>query len=151
DTVHWYGLKARLSTRTSYPNWTTASFKMRSGGRLAAQSENQINVIATRILPTLQPDGSWGAAQPTRDISAFHRYIGQTIGYTDENHDMEELRRLHLIWVSRGDTFDHVFDLTTVKAAMNTALGAGMAELTVADGLVRPVRDEPRTQFETGQ
>src|SRR5690606_31426727 len=87
DTVHWYGLKSRLRTRTSYPNWTTMSVRLRSGGRLAAQSENQINVVATRILPTLQGNGSWGAAQPTRDISAFLRYIAQSIGYTDGDLD----------------------------------------------------------------
>lgn len=151
DTIHWYGLKCRLPTLASYPNWSTMSIRLRSGGRIAAQSENQINVIATRILPTLQSDGSWGPAVPTRDISAFHHYIARTIGYSDENHDMAELRRLHAIWVARGETMDHVFDQTTVKEAMNTTLGAGMAELTIADGLIRPVRDEPRTQFESGQ
>lgn len=151
DTIHWYGLKCRLPTRTSYPNWTTMSIRLRSGGRIAAQSENQINVIATRILPTLQTGGAWSAPQPTRDISAFLRYIAHSIGYTDDNLDMEELLRLHTIWAARGETMDHVIDLTTVKEAMNTTLGAGMAELTVADGLIRPVRDEPRTQFEAGQ
>src|SRR5690606_32863399 len=120
------------------------------GGRLAAQSENQINVVATRILPTLQSNGMWGAPTPTRDISAFLRYIAQSIGYTDGDLDMEELQRLHAIWTSRSETMDHVFDLTTVKEAMNTTLGAGMAELTIAHGLIKPVRDEPRTQFESG-
>lgn len=148
DTAHWYGLKSRLRTRTSYPNWTTMSTKLRSGGRLAAQSENQINIVATRILPTLLPDGTWSAPQPTRDISAFLRYIDHSIGYTDANLDMEELQRLQAIWASRGETMDHVFDLTTVKEAMNVTLGAGMAELTVSDGLIRPVRDDVRTQFE---
>lgn len=147
DTAHWYGLKCRLPTRTSYPNWTTMSVRLRSGGRLAARSENQINVVATRILPALQ-SGGWSAPQPTRDISAFLRYIAQSIGYTDGNLDMDELRRLHAIWISRGETADHVFNLTTVKEAMNTTLGAGMAELTISEGLIRPVRDEPRSQWE---
>lgn len=148
DTAHWYGLKCRLPTLTSYPNWTTMSVKLKSGGRLAARSENQINVVPTRILPVLQSSGAWSAPQPTRDISAFLRYIAQSIGYTDDNLDMDELSRLHAIWTSRGETADHVFDLTTVKEAMNVTLGAGMAELTISDGLIRPVRDEPRTQWE---
>ncbi|MFA5489611.1 MAG: host specificity factor TipJ family phage tail protein, partial [Candidimonas sp.] len=148
DTIHWYGLKSRLPTRTSYPRWTTMSIKLRSGGRIAAQSENQINVVATRILPTLQSDGSWGSEQVTRDISAFARYIAQTIGYTDSDLDIDEFRRLHSVWASRGETLDYVFDLTTVKEAMNVAFKAGMAELTVADGQIRPVRDDVRTQFE---
>lgn len=147
DTVNWYGLKSLLRTRVSYPNWTTMSVRLRSGGRLAAQSENQINVVATRILPVLQ-NGAWGPAAPTRDISAFARYIAQTIGYTDDDLDMAELARLHAVWTSRGETMDHVFDLTTVKDALNVTFGAGMAELTISDGQIRPARDDVRTQFE---
>lgn len=150
DTVHWYGLKCRLPTKIRYPNWTTISIKLRSGGRLAAQSENKINVVATRILPTLQSNGTWSAPQPTRDISAFVRYISHSIGYTDADIDMTELLRLHNNWKSRGETVDHVFDLTTVKAALQVVLAAGMSELTIANGLIRPVRDDIRTQFESG-
>ncbi|AVL70873.1 hypothetical protein CEQ07_05245 [Oligella urethralis] len=150
DTVHWYGLKCRLPTKTQYPNWTTISIKLRSGGRLAAQSENKINVVATRILPTLQNNGTWTSPQPTRDISAFVRYIAESIGYTLDDIDMPELLRLHNIWKSRGETVDHVFDLTTVKSALQVVLGAGMSELTIANGLIRPVRDDIRTQFESG-
>ncbi|WP_394065430.1 host specificity factor TipJ family phage tail protein [Alcaligenes sp. WGS1538] len=148
DTIHWYGLKSRLRTRTSYPNWTTMAVRLRSGGRLAAQSENQINVIATRMLPTLQGDGSWSAPQPTRDISAFVRYIAGSIGYSDLNLDADELRRLHGIWSDRGETLDHVYDLTTAQEALKLALRAGFAELTVSRGLIRPVRDDVRTQLE---
>lgn len=148
DTVHWYGLKAQLPIINRYPNWTTLGVRIRSGGKLAAQSENQLNVIATRILPTLQSDGVWSAAQPTRDISAFVRYIARSIGYADENIDMAELQRLHTLWASRGETCDFIFDLTTVKEALNLTLGAGMSELTIADGQIRPVRDGVRTQFE---
>lgn len=150
DTVHWYGLKCRLPTRTRYPDWTTISVQLRSGGRIAAQSENQINVVATRILPTLQSNGTWTSPQPTRDISAFVRYIAESIGYTLDDIDMPELLRLHNIWKARGETIDNVFELTTVKDALATVLAAGMSELTIADGLIRPVRDGVRTQFEDG-
>lgn len=148
DKCHWYGLKARLPTRTIYPNWTTMGVALRSGGRIAAQSENQINVTATRVLESLQPDGSWGNFAPTRDITAFARYIAQTIGYTDADLDMEEFRRLDAIWKARGDTLDHVFDLTTVKEALQLAFAAGMGEFTVTDGKIRPVREGVRTTFE---
>ena len=148
DTVQWYGLRSRLPTRTSYPNWTTMSVRVRSGGRLGAQSENQVNVIATRVLPVLGAGGQWQAPQPTRDISAFVRYIAASIGYTDANLDIAELTRLHAIWAARGETLDYVYDETTVKEAINLALGAGMSELTISDGQIRPVRDDVRTQFE---
>lgn len=149
DTVHWYGLKCRLRTVTRYPRWTTMSVQLRSGGRLAAQSENQINVVATRKLPVLLSDGSWSQdLRPTKDISAFVRHIAHSIGYTDENLDMAELRRLHDLWTARGDSYSYVVDLTTVKEAINAAFGAGMAELTVANGEIRPVREGVRIQHE---
>ncbi|WP_419204181.1 host specificity factor TipJ family phage tail protein [Bordetella trematum] len=148
DKIQWYGLRTRLNTRDEYPDWTTMSVRIRSGGRLGAQSENQVNVVATRVLPRLQSDGVWSPPQPTRDISAFVRHIAASIGYTDANLDMDELRRLHAIWAARGETFDHVYDATTVKEALNLALGAGMSEFTVHDGLILPVRDGLRTQFE---
>lgn len=137
-----------MGTRANYPNWTTMSVRIRSGGRLAAQSENQINVIATRILPALQADGTWSAPQPTRDITVFSKYIASTIGYADDDMEMTEFFRLNSIWQGRGETFDYVFDETTVKEALNTAFGAGMAELTVSDGRIKPVRDGVRTQWE---
>ena len=148
DTIQWYGLKSRLRTRTSYPRWTTMAAKLRVGGRLGAQSENQINVVATRMLPVLQSDGTWSAPQPTRDISAFARYITGSIGYSDLNLDADELRRLDGIWKARGETLDHVYDLTTAQDALKLAFRAGFSELTVSHGLIRPVRDDVRTQFE---
>lgn len=148
DTIQWYGLKSRLRTRTRYPRWTTMAAKLRVGGRLGAQSENQINVVATRMLPVLQSDGTWSAPQPTRDISAFARYITSSIGYSDLNLDADELRRLDAIWKTRGETLDHVYDLTTAQDALKLAFRAGFSELTVSHGLIRPVRDDVRTQFE---
>ncbi|UUO12758.1 host specificity factor TipJ family phage tail protein [Alcaligenes faecalis] len=148
DTIQWYGLKSRLRTRTSYPRWTTMAAKLRVGGRLGAQSENQINVVATRMLPVLQSDGTWSASQPTRDISAFARYITGSIGYSDLNLDADELQRLDAIWKARGETLDHVYDLTTAQDALKLAFRAGFSELTVSHGLIRPVRDDVRTQFE---
>ncbi len=148
DTIQWYGLKSRLRTRASYPRWTTMAAKLRVGGRLGAQSENQINVVATRMLPVLQSDGTWSAPQPTRDISAFARYITGSIGYSDLSLDADELRRLNPIWKTRGETLDHVYDLTTAQDALKLAFRAGFSELTVSHGLIRPVRDDVRTQFE---
>jgi hypothetical protein len=148
DDVQWYGLRARLETRSSYPNWTTIGIHIRGGGRISESSEDQINLIATRILPTLQPDGTWGAATATRDISAAVRYIASTIGYTDDNLDTAELLRLQQIWTARGETLDYVFDETTVKDAIVTCFQSGMSDMTVSDGKIRPVRDGLRTVFQ---
>lgn len=148
DKCQWYGLKARLPDQFQYPNWTTLAVNLRSGGKLGAQSENQINVTPTRVLPTLLQDGTWSLPQPTRDISAFARYILNSSGISDDLIDMDEMVRLHEIWKNRGDTLDYVFDATTVKEALSVAFGAGMGEFTCGDGLVRPVREDVRANWE---
>lgn len=145
DEVQWYAMRTRLPTRTSYPDWTTLSVRVRGLGQIAARSENQLNLVATRMLPVLQGDGSWSTEQPTRDISAALRHISSTVGYGLDSIDMAELQRLHGIWMARGETADHVFDETTVLAALQAALAAGMSELTIDDGLLRSVRAGVRT------
>lgn len=148
DKVVWYGLKSLLTNRDSYPNWTTIGVKMRSGGKLGQGSENQINVLATRLLPTID-NGVLGVTNlPSREISSFFTYIAQTAGYDLAQLDMVELGRLEQIWRARGDTFNYVFDETTVKDALDLTLNAGFAETTVEDGILKPVRNVARTQFE---
>lgn len=148
DKVQWYGLRTLLPSPTSYAGWTTIAVRIKGLGDIGASSENRINVLATRMLPTLQADGSWSAPQPTRDISAFFRHIVNSVGYTDAQIDMSELKRLHDIWTARGETLDNVFDLTTVRSALEVCLAAGMADLTLADGLLTPVREGVRTAYD---
>lgn len=148
DTVQWYGLRVQLPTATRYPRWTTMAVRIRGLGSIASSSENQINLVATRKLPTLQPDGSWSPAAPTRDIAAAVRYVARSIGYTDAQLDLTELQQLQALWAARGETVDHVFDETVVRDAIATCFAAGMAELTVDDGQIKPVRAGVRTAYE---
>lgn len=150
DTVQWYALRSRLPTLTRYPNWTTMAVRIRSGGRMALNSENQINLVVTRMLPQLV-NGEWTSPQPTRDIAAAANYVTSTIGYTADDWHMPDLIQLNNIWKTRGETFDYVFDETTVKKALDTIFAAGMSELTVVDGKIKPVRDDVRTTFENEQ
>lgn len=146
DAVTWYGLKAWLAGRSVYPNWTTITCSFESGGKIAAQSENRVNVIATRMLPELQPDGTWSELKPTRDIISACRYMWQSVGYTDDDAMLSEFIRLHnQFWKPRGETFDFILGRVSVKEAIDTALGAGMAVMTVDGGKIKPVRDMKRT------
>lgn len=148
DTVQWYGLRSRLNAPTSYADVTTMALRVRSGNRLSAQTENLISIEATRILPILD-GGLWLPAAPTRDISAWVGYVVQDVGYTLGDIDISELDRLNDIWQSRGDFFDEsVETTTTVKSLLGDSLAAGFSELTIDRGLIRPVRDEPRTVYE---
>ena len=148
--AEWYALRAKLNGPTSYP-WTTIAVKLKSSNKIASQSENKINLIVQRKLPVF--DGSdWSVTnEETRDIAPALRYIRHSIGGTDADIDMDELERLDAVWKARGDKFDFIFDETTVRDALKTVLRAGMSELTLDQGRILPVRDEPRTTFESGQ
>lgn len=148
DTVQWFGLRSKLAPPASYAGVTTLSVRIRGGDRIAAQAEALISVECTRKLPVLS-GGSFGTSDvATRSISAWVRHVAQSIGYADAQLDLDELQRLETIWTARGDTFDFVQDETTVRDAINLALRAGYAEMTVSSGLIRPVRDEARTEYE---
>ena len=144
DKVVWYGLKSMLPNRTRYPNWTTIGVKLRSGGKLSGNSESEVNLIAKRKIEPV----AGGARRVSSRIEDYVAYIAKTAGYTAAQLDIEELTRLGNKWADRGDYFNHIFDETTVQAAISTVLAAGYAELTVENGRLKPVRDEVRTVFE---
>lgn len=145
DTIQWYGLQARLTGKTVYPNVTTMALKVKGGSRIASQAEQLVSVLATRKLP-VRVGGKWQPAEATRDIAPAVAYIAESLGYEDTDQDLAELDRLDAIWKARGDTFDQSFEsTTTAKEAINSALRAGFSEMTIDRGQIRPVRDEPRT------
>lgn len=148
NAVQWYGLRANLPAPTKYEGVTMIALRVKGGNRIASQSESQVSVIATRILP-VRRNGVWAAEEPTRDISAWIGHIARSVGYSveDGNSDVDlvELDRLHRIWAARGDFYDRTVDsASTVKANMIECLQSGFAELTIDRGLIKPVRDEPR-------
>lgn len=148
DGVQWYGLRSKLQAPSSYEGVTTLAVKVRSGGRLAAQAEQQISVEATRILPARRGGAEVGEIQ-TRNPSDWVRYVAHTLGYTDADLDLDELDRLGDIWEARGDYYDNVTQQSsTAKEAFVTALRAGFADLTIDRGKLRPARDEPRETFD---
>lgn len=148
DTVQWYGLRSKLQAPNSYAGVTTMTLKVRGGGKLAAQSEQLVSAVVTRKIPT-RVDGAWTAPVVTRDIAPWIAYVAKSLGYTDDDLDLDELDRLDAIWKARGDTYDNSTEsATTAKEALNVALRAGFSELTIDRGRIRPVRDEPRSVFE---
>ncbi|MEX5450914.1 host specificity factor TipJ family phage tail protein [Stutzerimonas stutzeri] len=148
DVIQWYGLRSRLQAPVSYDGVTVLAVRLRGGDRLSSQSESLVSVEATRVLP-VRNGGAWDVETPTRDIVPWVIHVAHSIGYTDDDLDMAELDRLHDILSARGDKFDMVIDSSsTVKQALLDALQAGFADFTIDRGLIRPVRDEPRTVME---
>ncbi|NBA95500.1 host specificity factor TipJ family phage tail protein [Pseudomonas sp. R5(2019)] len=149
DNVNWYGLRGLRQTRpASYPGMTIMSVKVRGGDRLSAQSESQVSVEATRKLP-VRSGGAWLPAQETRDIVPWCLYVLKALGYEDADIDLAEWDRLHDVFVAAGQTYDETIDEgSTAKDRLNDALACGWAELTIKNGLVSLVRDEPRAAFD---
>lgn len=149
DRVQWFGLRARIERAPSrYEGVTVMVVYIKGSNRLSAQSQTMISVRPTRVLP-VRSGGAWAVETPTRDIVPWVSHVARSIGYTDDDLDLAELDRLDAIWRARGDKFDlEVSGQETVLEALNTALMAGFAELTIDRGLIRPVRDEPRSVFE---
>lgn len=150
DALEWYGLRSKLPAKTSYPGITVLAVTITGSDTIASQTENRVSLIATRKLPILEfPGKTWSAPQPTRAISSWVAHIATSAGYGYEDLDIDELARLDGVWHSRGDYFDFIeAGESTVKESLNRCLRAGMAELTIDGGKLRPVRDEPRSTFE---
>lgn len=149
DRVQWYGLRGRIErVPRRYQGVTVMVVYVKGSNRLSAQSETMVSVRPTRVLP-VRSGGAWAVETPTRDIVPWVAHVARTIGYTDDDLDLPELDRLDAIWKAREDRFDlAVTGQETVLEALNNALMAGFAELTIDRGLIRPVRDEPRSVFE---
>ncbi|QKL03847.1 hypothetical protein GEV39_21870 [Pseudomonas sp. NY5710] len=145
DEATWTDLRGRMqNSPTSYPGLTVMTCNIRGGDRLSAQSESQVNLEATRILPLLE-----GGAGPVRDIVPWCIYQLKQRGYTDDDLDLPEWQAFHEICVARGDTYDETLDSTiTVKDMINNALACGFGELVTFRGLLRPVRDSARAAFD---
>ena len=145
DTINWFGLKSLLPSPTSYSGIATLAITLTGSDTIAAQTENKINVIPQRKLQVVQNGAFTTALYPTNDIAPVVRYIAHSVGYDDSQIDIAELIRLDAIWKARGDTFKYIYDSNVVvRDAINTALNVGFAEMTVSQGKIKPVRDEPR-------
>ncbi len=145
DTINWFGLKSLLPSPTSYAGITTLALTLTGSDTIAAQTENKINVIPQRKLQIVQDGAFTAALYPTNDIAPVVRYIAHSVGYDDSQIDIAELIRLDAIWKARGDTFKYIYDSNVVvRDAINTALNVGFSEMTVSQGKIKPVRDEPR-------
>lgn len=145
DLINWFGLKSLLPTPTSYAGITTLALTLTGSDTIASQTENKINVVPQRKLQVVQNGAFTTALYPTNDIAPVARYIAHSVGYDDTQIDIAELIRLDAIWKARGDTFKYIYDSNVVvRDAINTALNVGFSEMTVSQGKIKPVRDEPR-------
>ncbi|MEH1300716.1 host specificity factor TipJ family phage tail protein [Raoultella ornithinolytica] len=95
DSMYWHALRGRLLARpSSYAGVTLIGVTVETGGKLAAQSDRRINVVATRIY-------DFGAP---RSISGALYHVGQSLGMEMDTVAIDALEQAY--WTPNGETFD---------------------------------------------
>lgn len=135
DSVMWQAMRAKLSARPlSYKNITTIALTIRTGSRLAAQSDRRISGVGTRLY-----DG-----YTSRSISGALYHLLSEVGFTAEQINSDAIDSLeNTYWTPRGETFDFAASdtNTSVKDLLDKATGAGMGYFLISDGLASAGRE----------
>lgn len=95
DSMYWQALRGRLLARpSSYAGVTLMGITVETGGKLAAQSDRRINVVATRIYDFGSP----------RSISGALYHVGQSLGMEMDTAAIDALEQTY--WTPNAETFD---------------------------------------------
>ncbi|HFT4548037.1 TPA: host specificity factor TipJ family phage tail protein [Klebsiella pneumoniae] len=95
DSMYWQALRGRLLARpTSYADVTLMGVTVEAGGKLAAQSDRRVNVVATRIYDS-------GVA---RSISGALYHVGRSLGMEMDTEAIDALEQTY--WTPNGEYFD---------------------------------------------
>jgi len=146
--IRWGGLMAWLQDEPAYGSVTLLAIRMRATDNLSQRASRLINCIVTRRLPVWTGD-AWSAPQATRSVAwAFADACRAEYGaeLADSRIDVAGLLDLDVIWDSRGDHFDGVFDTSmTVWEALTRIARCGRAVPIQQGGVVRVIRDSPQS------
>ena len=147
--IRWASAKGYIISEKDYGNVTLLAIIMRATDNLSQRSSRLVNCIVTRKLPTWSPVSGWSELQPTRSIAwALADILKARYGanLVDKAIDLETLYQLEQTWIARGDTFNAVYDSKlTVYEALSRTAKTGRAIAFIQGGIVRFVRDEPKT------
>ncbi|QRU52057.1 host specificity factor TipJ family phage tail protein [Klebsiella oxytoca] len=95
DSMYWQALRGRLLARpSSYAGVTLMGVTVETGGKLAAQSDRRVNVVATRIYDS-------GLA---RSISGALYHVGRSLDMEMDTAAIDALEDNY--WTPNGETFD---------------------------------------------
>ncbi|PKG73044.1 hypothetical protein CXF86_19695 [Shewanella sp. GutCb] len=143
DDLMWVGLRSEVPSPLNYPHDTCLLMKIKASSALSAAASTQVSGIGTRVIPTMQPDGSFSTDKTRNPVNALvHLFSTSNLDYlTDLDHS--RLQYLNDICASRRQYFDGVFDnqLTFIDAAKRI-LDVGFAMPSIEWGKLRPVRDD---------
>lgn len=147
--IRWTSAKGFINAEHEYGNVTMIALKMQATNNLSQRSSRLLNCVVTRKLPQWTPEKGWSEPVPTNSIAwALADVLKAEYGakLDDSRIDLDTLLYLDGIWQSRGDTFNAVFDSKlTVFEALSRIAKCGRAVAFLQGGIVRFVRDEPKT------
>lgn len=131
DNMYWQSLRGRLLTRpSSYAGVTTMGVTVETGGKLAAQSDRRVNVVATRIYETGTP----------RSISGALYHVGNSLGL---DMDIDAINALEsTYWTPGNEFFDfETTDSTSALEVLQKISNAGKSYFLLTDGLASVARE----------
>ncbi|HGO5397566.1 TPA: host specificity factor TipJ family phage tail protein [Klebsiella oxytoca] len=134
DQVYWQALRARLKARPlKYDGITTIALSVRTGPRIAAQSDRRVSVV-----PTALYDG-----YPSRSISGALITVLEDLGFNASQIDYATIKDLEdTYWTPRGETFDYATgDAKKALEVLQKITGAGMGYFLLSDGLASAGRE----------
>ncbi|HEE9981687.1 TPA: kinase [Citrobacter freundii] len=134
NNLYWQAMRSRLSKRPgSYAGVTTLAMTVRTGNRLAAQSDRRVNVIPTRLYN----------GHASRSISGALYHVLESLGFRTEQIDRAAIDALEQAWwTPRGETFDWATsDSKSALEVLKIITGAGMGYFLLSDGLVSAGRE----------
>lgn len=131
DNMYWQALRGRLLTRpSSYPGVTLMGVTVETGGKLAAQSDRRVNVVATRVYDS-------GAA---RSISGALMHVGNSLGLQMDTEAIDTLESTY--WTPDGEYFDFATgDSISALEMLQKITNAGKSYFLLSDGLASVGRE----------
>ena len=135
NNVYWQALRSLLRARpSSYAGVTTMGITVRTGNRLAAQSDRRISVVPTRI---------YNGGRTARSISGALYHVLESLGFTADQIDGSAIDSLEsTYWTPRGEVFDFATgDSTSALEMLQKICYAGMGYFLLTDGLVSAGRE----------
>lgn len=131
DNMYWQALRSRLPSRPSlYPGVTTLGVTVQTGGKLAAQSDRRVNIVATRVYEEGQ----------SRTISGALLHVGNSLGLAMDEPAINALESRW--WSPKSEFFDFATnDSTTALDMLQKIANAGKGYFLLSDGLATVGRE----------
>lgn len=129
--MYWQALRGRLLTRpASYTGVTLMGVTVETGGKLAAQSDRRVNVVATRIYDTGAP----------RRISSALFHVGNSLGLAMDTEAINTLEATY--WTPKNEYFDFATgDSVSALEMLQKITTAGKSYFLLSDGLASVGRE----------